>query len=283
MPPDATDAFFKNRMIIEKAFSNPKINVDSYGRFDDSFKPDPEKWYFVHVDLAQKHDHCAVALSHVHNWVTMKIGDKYKEAAPRIIVDAVRFWTPTASKSVDFTEVKDYIINLRERGFNLKMVTFDRWNSHDMMQQLKAHGINTETLSVAKKHYEDMSLCLTEERVEGPNIQLLIDELLQLRIVKDKVDHPRKGSKDLSDAVCGSIYNSIALTPPDKDQEIEVYSYAGVFADELDQLREESDARLKRNKTIKLPKREEMPANLRDYLGIEDEEDEFPIDSMQIL
>ena len=283
MPPDATDAFFKNRAVIEKAFSNPKLNVDSYGRFDDSFKPDPDKSYFIHVDLAQKHDHCAVALSHVHNWVTMKIGDKYKEAAPRIIVDAVRFWTPTASKSVDFTEVKDYIISLRERGFNLKMVTFDRWNSHDMMQQLKAHGINCETLSVAKKHYEDMSLCITEERVDGPHIQLLIDELLQLRIVKDKVDHPRKGSKDLSDAVCGSIYNSVALTPPNRSQEVEVYSYAGVFADELEQLKNESDARLIKNKTIRMPDKPEMPASLRDYLGIEDDEDEFPIDSMQIL
>jgi hypothetical protein len=283
MPPDATDAFFKNRVVIEKAFSNPNLNVDSYGRFRDDFKPDPDKWYYIHVDLAQKHDHCAVAMAHVHNWVTMKIGDRYKEAAPRIIVDAVRFWTPTASKSVDFTEVKDYIISLKEKGFNIKMVTFDRWNSHDMMQQLKANGMNAETLSVAKKHYEDMSLCITEERVDGPKIQLLVDELLQLRIVKDKVDHPRKGSKDLSDAVCGAIYNSVALTPIDVDPEVEVYSYAGVFQDELEQLRAESEARLIRNKTIKVPDRIDMPSNLRDYLGIEDDEDEFPIDSMRVL
>jgi hypothetical protein len=283
MPPDATDAFFKNRSVIEKAFANPNLNVDSYGRFLDSFKPDPDKWYYVHVDLAQKHDHCAVALAHVHNWVTMKIGDKYKEAAPRIIVDAVRYWTPTASRSVDFTEVKEYIISLRERGFNIKMVTFDRWNSHDMMQQLKAHGMNCDTLSVAKKHYEDMSLCITEERVDGPRIQLLIDELLQLRIVKDKVDHPRKGSKDLSDAVCGAVYNAVALTPRDLDPEVELYTYAGVFSDEIDKLRKESDERLIRNRTIKMPDRPEMPSSLRDFLGIEEDEDEFPIDSMRVL
>lgn len=281
MPPDATDAFFKNRAVIEKAFSNPNLNVDTYGRFDDRFKPDPEKMYFVHVDLAQKHDHCAVSLAHVHNWVTMKIGEQMKEAAPRIVVDAVRFWTPTASKSVDFTEVKDYIISLRERGFNLKLVTFDRWNSHDMMQQLKAYGINCETLSVAKKHYEDMSLCITEERVDGPRIQLLVDELLQLRIVKDKVDHPRKGSKDLSDAVCGSIYNAVAHTPRDGNKEVEIYTYSGVFSEELDKLKAESDARLNRNKTIRMPDKPEMPTNLRDYL--EDEADQIPVDSFRIL
>jgi hypothetical protein len=283
MPPDATDAFFKNRAVIEKAFSNPNLGVDSYGRFDDFFVPDPEKNYYVHVDLAQKHDHCAVALSHVDGWVTMKIGEKYKEAAPKVIVDAVRFWTPTASRSVDFTEVKDYILSLRSRGFNLKMVTFDRWNSHDMMQQLKASGINSELLSVAKKHYEDMSLTLTEERLHGPHIQLLIDELLQLRIVKDKVDHPRKGSKDLSDAVCGAVYNAISLTPPDADKEVEIYTYSGVFAEELQQMRDESEARLIRNKTIRMPDKEQMPSSLRDYLGIEDDEDEFPVDSMRML
>ena len=128
-----------------------------------------------------------------------------------------------------------------------------------------------------------MSLCITEERVDGPKIQLLVDELLQLRIVKDKVDHPRKGSKDLSDAVCGAIYNSVALTPRDLDPEVELYTYAGVFSDELDQLRKESDARLIRNKTIKVPDKPEMPSNLRDFLGIEEDEDEFPIDSMRVL
>ena len=281
MPPDATDAFFKSRMVIEKAFSDPKLNVDSYGRFDDDFKPNPDRTYFMHVDLAQKHDHCAVALAHVEGWVTMKIGEQYKEAAPRVVIDAVRYWTPTASKSVDFTEVKDYITNVRERGFNLKLVTFDRWNSHDMMQQLGVHGIKTEILSVAKKHYEDMSLTLTEERLHGPKIQLLIDELLQLRIVKDKVDHPRKGSKDLSDAVCGAIYNSIALTPPDQDQEVEIYTYSGVFADELAKLKAESDERLKN--TIKMPERREMPADLRNFFDDEDSEYHDIVDNFRIL
>ena len=281
MPPDATDAFFKSRMVIEKAFSNPKLNVDSYGRFDDDFKPNPDRTYFMHVDLAQKHDHCAVALAHVEGWVTMKIGEQYKEAAPRVVIDAVRYWTPTASKSVDFTEVKNYITGIRERGFNLKLVTFDRWNSHDMMQQLGVHGIKTEILSVAKKHYEDMSLTLTEERLHGPKIQLLIDELLQLRIVKDKVDYPRKGSKDLSDAVCGAIYNSIALTLPDQDQEVEIYTYSGVFADELAQLKLESDERLKH--TIKMPERREMPQDIRDFFDDEDSEYKDIVDNFKIL
>ena len=225
MPPEMIDAFFKSREKVEKAFSNTGLAVDSFGRLENWFIPDPDKKYFIHVDLAQKHDHCAVALAHVDRWVNVKVTNEYSQPAPIISVDAVRYWTPTADKSVDFTEVKDYILALKTRGFNIAVCTFDRWNSHDMMQQLKSYGINTEILSVAKKHYDDMAMVVLEERLHGPHIPLLIDELLQLKIMRDKVDHPRKGSKDLADAVCGSIFNAISRTRPDNNDQINIHTY----------------------------------------------------------
>ena len=225
MPPEAIDAFFKSREKIEKSFSNMALAVDGFGRLEDWFAPDPDKEYFLHVDLAQKHDHCAVSMSHVQKWVNVKVTDSYSQPAPIVEIDAVRYWTPTKDKSVDFTEVKDYILSLKTRGFNIKVCTFDRWNSHDMMQQLKAYGINTELLSVAKKHYDDMAMIVMEERLHGPHIPLLINELLELKITRDRVDHPRKGSKDLADAVCGSIYNAIKRTKFDTMKEIDVHNY----------------------------------------------------------
>ena len=141
-----------------------------------------------------------------------------------MVVDAVRWWTPTADKTVEFKDVKNYILELRSRGFRIKKVTFDRWNSFDIMNELKSLGMNSETLSVAKKHYEDMQMLVAEERIYGPRIDLLVDELLQLRIIRDKVDHPRKGSKDLADAVCGAIYNSI-LNTSRGTREIEVHTF----------------------------------------------------------
>lgn len=251
MPPEATDAFFKSREKIEKAFSNNKLAIDSTGRFSEWFKPQEGVQYFVHVDLAQKHDNCAVAISHVDSWVQMKIAGTMTEAAPRVIVDAIRYWQPTSTTSVDLSEVKDYIIELRERGFNLSVVTFDRWNSHDMMQQLKHYGINTELLSVGKKHYEDFAMLVTEERVYGPDLKLLIDELLQLRIRGDKVDHPRKGSKDLADAVCGSIYNAIARSRRDALQEIQVYSYDMLEQDSEEEIKLRMNK--KRNENLIIP------------------------------
>jgi hypothetical protein len=231
MPPDAVDAFFKSREKVEKAFNVGAIAVDSFGRLEEWFLPDPDKKYYIHVDLAQKHDHCAVTMAHVNKWVNVKVTDTYSQPAPIVEVDAVRYWTPTPDKSVDFTEVKDYILSLKTRGFNIAVCTFDRWNSHDMMQQLKQYGINTEILSVAKKHYDDMAMIVAEERLIGPHIPLLIDELCQLRIMRDKVDHPRKGSKDLADATCGAIFNSISRTRFDNNQEINVHTYESMSYD----------------------------------------------------
>jgi hypothetical protein len=225
MPPEMVDAFFKSREKVEKAFNNTALAVDNFGRIEEWFKPKEDTRYFIHVDLAQKHDHCAVALAHVERWVNVKVTNEYSQPAPIVSVDAVRYWTPTPDKSVDFTEVRDYILALKTRGFNIGVCTFDRWNSHDMMQQLKQYGINTEILSVAKKHYDDMAMVVLEERLNGPYIPLLIDELLQLKIMRDKVDHPRKGSKDLADAVCGSIFNSISRTRPDMNNEINIHTY----------------------------------------------------------
>jgi hypothetical protein len=278
MPPDAVDAFFKSREKIEAAFVQ-KNGVDERGAFENHFVPDEEKEYFVHVDLAQKHDHCAVALAHIDHWVTMKIAGQMKDAAPKVVVDAVRWWTPTKDKSVDFADVRDYILELRHRGFNIKLVTFDRWNSHDMMQQMIAYGMKSEILSVAKKHYDDMQLVVVEERLVGPKINLLIEELLQLRIIKDKVDHPRKGSKDLSDAVCGAIYNAVAGTARNANQEVKVYDYASYY-------KETEEEFLQQNaNTIKMPESNLMPDSIRDYLmaDIPDTDEQRFIDNFSIL
>jgi hypothetical protein len=263
MPPDAIDAFFKDRAKIEKAFSmQSSLNEDN--SFKESFKPDPEKRYYVHVDLARVHDHAAVALAHVEKWEQRNIGGKLTEPAPVVVVDQVRYWTPSKTKNVDFTEIREYILSLKRRGFNIRLVTFDRWESHDTMEYLRERGMKAERLSVAKKHYEDFAMVIAEERVVGPQIELLIDELLQLRIMKnDKVDHPRKGSKDLSDAVCGAIYNAIAHTPRNVDETIEVKTLESVRREVM---RNEIEEAPKNDGVIRAPKRD-MPAELENFLS----------------
>ena len=225
VPIFASDAFFKQHEKV-RACMTSRNPVDTFKRFDESFKPDPTKKYYVHADLAQKHDKCAVAIAHVEKWVNIQVINNYEQVAPIVVVDAVVWWEPKVEGPVNLSEVKQWIQNLRRIGFDIGMVSFDRWQSFDIQNELKQVGMRTDTVSVAKKHYEDMAMLVYEERLVMPAIELLFDELTQLKIMKnDRVDHPRKKSKDLADAVCGAIFGAISHTPKDNNAEIDVHTF----------------------------------------------------------
>jgi hypothetical protein len=225
VPTFSSDRFFKQEDKIRAAMSirNP---LDTHRRFEESFKPDPDKIYYVHADLAQKHDKCAVAIAHVDKWVNLQVLKDYSQVAPVVVVDAVAWWEPRVEGPVNLSEVKQWIQNLRRLGFNIGMVSFDRWQSFDIQNELKQVGMRTDTVSVAKKHYEDMAMLVYEDRLVMPAIDLLFEELIELKIVKqNRVDHPRKSSKDLADAVCGAIFGAISHTPKDQNLEVEIHTF----------------------------------------------------------
>jgi hypothetical protein len=224
-PSFSSDSFFKQRDKLERSMSmrNP---IDSFKRIEPSFTPKDDVIYFLHADLAQKHDKCAVAISHVEKWVEVKSFNDYQQIVPFVVVDAVVWWEPRKEGPVNLSEVKNWIVDFRRQGFPIGLVTFDRWQSFDIQQELKTIGIKTDTLSVAKKHYEDLAMLIYEERIAIPHIELLLEEMSELKIVSDKkVDHPRKKSKDLADAMCGSVYNAISHTRRNINKEIEVHTW----------------------------------------------------------
>ena len=226
MPTYSSDAFFKQIDKVEKCM-NTRNPLDSFRRFDETFVPDPDKTYYIHADLAQKHDKCAVAIAHVDKWVNIQVIKDYEQVAPIVVVDAVAWWEPRAEGPVNLSEVKQWIMNLRRQGFNIGMVSFDRWQSFDIQNELQAVGIRTETVSVAKKHYEDLAMMIYEERVSIPRIPILLEEMSELKIMRgNRVDHPRKKSKDLSDAVTGAVFGAISHTPKNNNTEIEVHTWS---------------------------------------------------------
>jgi hypothetical protein len=225
-PTYSSDAFFKQKDKLQKCM-NVRNPIDNFKRFDESFTPDPDTIYYIHADLAQKHDKCAVAIAHVDRWVNIKVIKDYEQVVPVVVVDAVAWWEPKTEGPVNLSEVKQWIINLRREGFNLGMVSFDRWQSFDIQNELQSVGVRTETVSVAKKHYEDLAMMVYEERVAMPMIPLLLEELSELKIMKgNRVDHPRKKSKDLADAVCGAVFGAISHTPKNLNVEVEVHTWA---------------------------------------------------------
>ena len=256
MPVYSSDAFFKQKEKLEHCMTSRNPVVE-FRRFDPGFTPDPNKTYYVHADLAQRHDKCAVAIAHVEKWINLQVIKDYEQVAPIVVVDAVAWWEPKKEGPVNLSEVKNWIINLRRLGFNIGKVTFDRWQSYDIQQELRAVNIETDTVSVAKKHYEDLAMLIYEERIVMPQIPLLLEELSELKIMKNnRVDHPRKSSKDLADAVCGAAFGAISYTPKDNNLEIDVYTWADANRERMRQDMKKREA--ERNN--------DMPDDVKEFL-----------------
>lgn len=222
MPSESSDSFFGSREKVEACFVRSN-GIDEHGRFYESFVPNPNVKYYLHVDLAKKRDRAAVAIAHVDGWSKTIRGGFSSEVMPNVIIDAVRWWTPTKEKQIDFADIRDFIVSVSQRGFDIGKVTFDRYRSDDMIAYLNSIRIRAEVLSVAKKHYEDFLLLVNDERIIGPYIPILIDELLGLKLMNnDRIDHPHQTGKDLSDASAGAVFNALANTARDMNQEIEV-------------------------------------------------------------
>jgi hypothetical protein len=77
----------------------------------------------------------------------------------------------------------------------------------------------------------------------------------ELKIMNNnRVDHPRKKSKDLADAVCGAVFGAISHTAKDQNLEVEVHTWS-------------SPSRFDKEKQgmIELEPKE-VPDDVRDYL-----------------
>ena len=250
-----TDAFIKNIDALKDSMiiRNP---LDTIMRVDESWEPNPNFRYFLHADLAQKQDRAAVAVAHVNKWTKTGQFMDYEQIVPDVVVDMVAYWEPKPGSPIDLKTVRKWIVGLRRRGVNIGMVTFDRWNSLDTQMELNQLGVNTETLSVALKHYDDLAMLVYERRVRMPANDILFDELSNLRIVSStQVDHPRKGSKDLADAVTGAVFNAITRTPKTLGDEVDIV--------DDDDVRYRSNGGKGADNTYKPL---EMPKDIEDYL-----------------
>ena len=71
----------------------------------------------------------------------------------------------------------------------------------------------------------------------------------------NKVDHPRKKSKDLADAVCGAIFGAISHTPRDLNLEVEIHTFKDRPKDALD------------SNDPSVVKYKSMPNDVKEYLA----------------
>lgn len=262
-PADFVDGgWFPAKEKVDAAFSAGNGLTDVTGDVEITLKPDPTKEYYVHVDLARVQDNCGWAMGHVESWQTT-IFDNDGEVHPNVVIDMVRYWKPDRDRPVDFSDVRDFTIKVKKAGFNIKLVTFDRWNSDQTIKHLNDVGIKAEKLSVGRDQYTDLATLMGEHRIKGPDVLLLRSELKKLVVLPNgNVDHTNKSSKDLSDAVCGAAYNAATLTP--RNGTVEVVTHADIIKERRKLSYAQAEV-TNNNNLIVAPKR--MPKDIEDFLS----------------
>ena len=202
-PPYARDAFIKDPVPVLRAF-DADID-DSEVIIHAALKPIRSEYnltsgvkYYVHVDLGQKHSNAALGIAH-----------KDKDM---VVVDLLKVWEPEPDHDIELRDIQNFIVKLKDRGFRLMEVTYDKFQSLDSIQQLQNMNINAKYKSVTRtaEAYDTFKDLIYQEKVDGYFDAALIDEVLGLeRLLGDKIDARPGFKKDRADAVVGAIHGAV--------------------------------------------------------------------------
>lgn len=222
-PPNMEDAYFRDADLVRKAFNYSEDPVDEEdGTYKPWFNGSDGKVRFIHIDLGLKRDRAALCMVHSAGFkeITTSMG---VETLPVLNVDLVHSWEASHGAEINFASVRQMIIDLC-RKFDVALVTFDRWQSVEMVQSLRAQGVNADFHSVKKSAYDTLMTSIYDTRLRGYWNELLVEEeLLKLRLfANNKIDHPATGSKDLADALAGAVFNCVQHIQMDSEIEIEI-------------------------------------------------------------
>ena len=228
-PPNMEDAYFRDADQVRKAFMYREDPMNEDGTFKPWFNNTDGHTRFIHVDLALKRDRAALCMAHCAGFKEIKTSTGI-EQLPIINVDLVYSWEATVGAEINFASIRQMIVDLH-RKFDVGLVTFDRWQSIEMIQSLRSMGINSDFHSVKKTDYDTLMSCMYDTRLRGYWNELLVEEeLLKLKLYgNNKIDHPSTGSKDLADALAGAVYNSLSHVAIDSEVEIEVLTPSSDF------------------------------------------------------
>lgn len=212
-------------------------DVDFNDLVEDWFYGDQGFRYHFHVDLAlnkdNKGDSCGLTFAHSSgiDEIALTQGETRPEKTAIIDADLMLCIRAPKGSEISFERIREILYWLRhERGFKFRKSSYDGWQSVDSIQILTRKGFVMERLSLDKdlEHYQTFKDTIYEGRfyfypAHGQTPETTPQELWQMAKAGDpsaifqiemrrlevengkKVDHPKKGSKDVADGTCGAV------------------------------------------------------------------------------
>ena len=209
IPSLALEPYIKDQKAIDDAYKIDRVkNLWKQGYLLSDGGDDYGTPVYIHVDLGLNKDACGIAA------VT-----KYRNLVIAVLLAEIK-GSKKHNREVDFSEVRDLIMRMKAKGFKIRKISFDGWQSVDSIQQLRkkfgkftnAEGRQEEIVEVlsidrSMAPYDTLKGLLMDRRLRVPAFETLTKELRRLELIKGvKVDHPKHGSKNVSDALAGACY-----------------------------------------------------------------------------
>ena len=202
-PPYARDAFIKDPVPVLRAFDADIDEADiithaAMRPIRSEFNLQSGVKYYIHVDLGQTHSNAALGIAH-----------KDKEM---VVIDLLKVWEPEPDHDIELKDIQDFIVKLRDRGYKLMEVTYDKFQSLDSIQQLQNMNINAKYKSVTRtaEAYDTFKDLIYQEKIDGYFDGALIDEVLGLeRVLGNRIEARPGFKKDRADAIVGAVHGAI--------------------------------------------------------------------------
>ena len=197
---------------------NSPEDVVQYANFFDLSRVNPRdlsRPLFIHLDMSLSGDKTGIAGVWITGKRPQKVGEEPSTELEFKLAFSVSVKAPKGFQ-VSFEKNRTFIRWLRDRGFAVKGVSSDTYQSAQIQQQLKADGFNTKILSVDRVDnstktclpYAFFKSAIYERHIQiYKDCPLLTEELVSLERLSDgHIDHPQNFSKDQADAACGAIF-----------------------------------------------------------------------------
>ena len=196
------------------------------------FRPmiNPEVPRTIHIDTGLTGDSAGFAMGHCYGWVkVVRLKDVHDskgnveiravdEVVPFTWIDVMMRIVPPKGGQISFAGLRGLVYGMQRMGFIIGKVTCDSFQSVAITQQLIEAGLKVEIVSVDRttNPYDALLSAYQEKRISHYSYPIYEGEIGQLERVKlgnqdgkvrEKVDHPPNGSKDVSDAVASVVFD----------------------------------------------------------------------------
>lgn len=148
----AVSPYFDQKSRVVGCMKQDRINpfLEDSLQFEDWFSCKDRWQHFLHFDLAVTRCAAGIAMCSTPGFVIRHANDGREVRVPYVVVDFLGRVTAPIGQEIDLISLGNLPFMIQDLGFDLALVTYDRYESRQNIQRLKMAGIKSALLSIER-------------------------------------------------------------------------------------------------------------------------------------